>query len=100
MALSEAGRETVYLKSLELEIIGSCNKITLHCDSQSALKLATNHVSHKRSKHIDLRYHYIREIIVNDIIETKYLPTADILTKGLCGVKHYKFMEKLGIVKN
>lgn len=104
MALSDAGREAVYLKNLEIEITGSCNKIILYCDSQSALKLASNYASHKRSKHIDIRYNYIREIITNDIIETEYLPTAampaDLLTKGLCGIKHYKFMDRLGICKS
>lgn len=103
MALSDAGREAVYLRNLHTEIMGYCNKIVLNCDSQSALKLASNHASHKRSKHIDVRYNYIREIISKDIIETEYLPTdampADLMTKGLCGTKHYKFMEKLGICK-
>lgn len=103
MALSEACREAIYLKNLENEIAGHCNKIVLYNDSQSALKLANNHQSHKRSKHIDVRYNFIRDVISNEIIETKYLPTAsmpaDLLTKGLSGVKHYKFMSTLGIVQ-
>lgn len=85
MALSEASRETMYLQHLELEITGFCNKVVLYSDSQSALKLANNHQSHKRSKHIDVRYNFIREIINNNVIEAKYLPTtnrsADLLTK-------------------
>lgn len=103
MALSEASREAIYLQSLEIEIVGSCNKIIVFNDSQSALKLANSHQSHKRSKHIDVRYNFIREVIDNEIIETKYVQTshmpADLLTKGLSGIKHYQFMKTLGIVK-
>lgn len=102
MALSEACREAIYLQKLEFEIIGTYNKIVLYNDSQSALKLANNYQSHKRSKHIDVRYHFIREVLRNDIIEARYLSTAnmpaDLLTKGLPSVKHYKFMKDLGIV--
>lgn len=101
MALSEACREAIYLQRLELEILGCCTKIVIYNDSQSALKLANNCQSHKRSKHIDVRYHFIREVIRSEIVLTKYLPTtkmpADLLTKGLPAVKHYRFMDCLGI---
>lgn len=103
MALSEACREAIYLRRLETEIVGLCNKIILFNDSQSALKLANSHQSHKRSKHIDVRYNFIKEVIDNEIVETKYVGTsqmpADLLTKGLSRAKHYKFMETLGLVK-
>jgi hypothetical protein len=102
MALSEASREVVYLRNLIYELTGKLNTITLNCDNQSALKLATSHQSHNRSKHIDVRYHFVRDLIKNKTIEMKYLSTnempADLLTKGLLCVKHYKFMEKLGII--
>lgn len=102
MAMSEACREAIYLQKLEFEIIGSYSKIVMYNDSQSALKLANNDQSHKRSKHIDTRYHFIREVLRNDIIEARYLSTAnmpaDLLTKGLPAVKHYKFMKDFGIV--
>lgn len=103
MALSEACREAIYLKNLEVELMGFSNKMVIYNDSQSALKLANNHQSHKRSKHIDVRYNFIREVIDNDIVETKYLPTAnmpaDLLTKGLPEVKHYRFMKTLGVIQ-
>lgn len=103
MALSEACREAIYLRNLEAELTGSLRKVSLYNDSQSALKLANNHQSHKRSKHIDVRYNFIREVIANGVIEAKYLSTsdmpADLLTKGLNEVKHRKFMKALGIVK-
>lgn len=101
-AMSEASREAVYLRNLIHEITGNLYVIDLHCDNQSAMKLASSQQCHNRSKHIDVRYHYIRNVINDNIIKIKYVPTgempADILTKGLCHIKHYKFMYMLGII--
>lgn len=101
-ALSEAAREAVYLRNLLHEIIGSFHVIEVYCDNQSALKLSVSNQSHNRSKHIDVKYHYVRDVVKFKHIKILYLcteeMTADILTKGLCPVKHYKFLNKLGIV--
>lgn len=104
MALSEACREAIYLNNLMYELNGIPDyKIVIYNDSQSALKLANSHQFHKRSKHIDVRYNLIRDVIDSGSVETKYLPSvnmpADLLTKGLSGIKHYKCMETLGIVQ-
>lgn len=102
MALSEAAKEGIYLGNLVQELIDSCTNVILYSDNQSALKLSSNPVFHKRSKHIDIRHHFIRETIESGKIETKYLESnempADILTKALGTTKHYKFMSLLGIV--
>lgn len=101
-ALSEASREAIYLRNLMHEITDVFNVIDLYCDNQSALKLASSSQSHNRSKHIDVRCHFIRDVVKNKFVKVKYIPTeempADILTKGLCHLKHYKFMNLLGIV--
>lgn len=101
VALSEASREAVYLGNLMYEITGKQCVIKLQCDNQSALKLATSHQAHNRSKHIDVRFHYVRDAIKNKLIEIEYISTeempADLLTKGLSFVKHYKFMEMIGL---
>lgn len=101
-ALSEASREAVYLRKLIHEITDTLYVIDLYCDNQSALKLALSNQSHNRSKHIDVRYHYIRDVVKYKCVKIKYIPSedmpADILTKGLCPLKHYKFMNLLGIV--
>lgn len=100
-ALSEASREAVYLRNLLHEITGKLYAINLYCDNQSALKLASSHQSHSRSKHIDVRHHYIRDVVKNNYVKIDYVPSeempADLLTKGLCSVKHYKFMHMLGL---
>ena len=56
-------------------------------DNQGAIAIAKNPVDHSRTKHIDIRYHYIRECVRNGQIELRYCPKndmkADILTKPL-----------------
>lgn len=104
VALSEAAREAVYLSNLLGELTGNVNVITLFCDNQSALKLAISQQSHNRTKHIDVRHHYVRDAIKNKLIRIQYVSTqdmpADLLTKGLSSCKHYKFVKMLGIMSN
>lgn len=103
VALSEACREAVYLRELLCELTGSLLTIRLYCDNQSALRMASNHQCHNRTKHIDVKHHFVRETVKSGKVEITYLSTnempADLLTKGLGSVKHYKFMESLGILK-
>ena len=73
----------------------------LHCDSQSAIQLAKNPVFHAKTKHIDVKYHFIREVIDDKQIQlvkvhTKENP-ADLLTKGLPGDSFVHCRELLGI---
>ena len=76
MAFSEACREAIYLRNLEYELTGCFNKIILCNDNQSVFKLANNYQSHKRLKHIDVRYIFSRDVI-SGLVEIKYLPTAN-----------------------
>lgn len=102
MGISEACKEAMYLRSLQFEITNEMYTLNLFNDNQSAQKLSTNPVFHKRSKHIDVKYHFTRECVSNNIVKLQYLSTADmpadLLTKGLCGKKHYTFMNLLGVV--
>jgi len=107
IALSEAGKEAVHLRGLLGELLGCERSISIGCDNQGAMKLAHNPLFHKRTKHIDVRYHFIRSIIEEGKIDLFYVPTenmtADVLTKALCYPKHSKFREGMGLkshVKN
>jgi hypothetical protein len=59
----------------------------LYCDNQAVLKLATDYNYHTRTKHIDICYHFIRQVVASHDINVTYCPTddmtADILTKAL-----------------
>ena len=71
-------------------------------DNQSRIKLSKNLVFHDKSKHIKVRYHYIRDIVEKGVVKLQYLATdeqvADVLTKPLSKVKLEYFREKLGVV--
>lgn len=102
MAICEATKEATYLKNLLFEL--KCRNelpVCLYNDNQSAQKLAKNCVFHRRSKHIDVRFHFVRTAVENNIVKIDYLNTndmpADILTKSLSFQKHNKFIEQFGI---
>nr|GFC79714.1 uncharacterized mitochondrial protein AtMg00810-like [Tanacetum cinerariifolium] len=63
------------------------NKILMYSDNKSVIALFCNNVQHSRSKHIDIRYHFIKEHVENDVIELYFVNTeyqlADIFTKAL-----------------
>ncbi|KAK3010396.1 hypothetical protein RJ639_011710 [Escallonia herrerae] len=85
MALTEAAKEALWLKGLVEELGFKQRCVLLQCDSQSALDLAKNRVFHARTKHIDVRYHRVREWINSKQIVVHKVHTndnaADMLTK-------------------
>lgn len=91
IALSAAAKEGVWLKQLAFELISECNNISkdliVYCDNQSAIKLSLSEGYRPRTKHIDLRYHYIREKVKNGDIKLEFIGTefntADYLTKAV-----------------
>jgi transposase InsO family protein len=100
MASSHATREAVYLRQFLTEIGFRQNIPTpILVDNQSAIALARNPEFHARTKHIEVRHHYVREKLEEGIIELQYCPTADqtadILTKSLPAVKHLNFVKNL-----
>ena len=70
--------------------------------NQSAAKLVNNPVFHDQRKHIDIRYHYVREIFQKRIIGIFYMPTnempADLLTKSLGKPSHNAHLETIGLM--
>nr|GEX48121.1 retrovirus-related Pol polyprotein from transposon TNT 1-94 [Tanacetum cinerariifolium] len=71
------------------------NKIPMYCDNKSAIALCCNNVQHSRSKHIDIRYHFIKEQVENGVIELYFVNTeyqlVDLFTKAL-GRDRIKFL--------
>lgn len=96
-------KEVLYLSSLLKEIgLLNLSKTTMYADNQGAIYIANDTGYHARSKHIDIRYHFIRDVLKGDVVELKHLPTdlmlADVLTKALPAIKHYKCTSGLGLV--
>ena len=88
VALSAATQEAVWLSRLLSDIKAPPQTpILIKEDNQGTIAIARNPVSHSRTKHIDIKFHYVREALEDGIIDLIYCPTekmtADILTKPL-----------------
>ncbi|XP_021986078.1 uncharacterized mitochondrial protein AtMg00810-like [Helianthus annuus] len=99
-AMANAAAELVWITHLLRELHAlTPDRPTLLCDNKSALFMTQNLVSHKRAKHIDLDYHFIRELVNSGKLYTKFVPTnlqvADIFTKSLPRAQFEVFRDKL-----
>ncbi|GJV04765.1 retrotransposon protein, putative, ty1-copia subclass [Tanacetum coccineum] len=85
MALTEAVKESIWLKGLLIELGVNLRSVVVNCDNQSAIHLSRNAMFHERTKHINVRYHFIREIVESKEIEVAKIGTknnaADAFTK-------------------
>ena len=55
----------------------------MRCDNQAAIGMAEKAQFSKKTKHIAIRYHYVRDLVANGVIEMAFVPTADMLADGL-----------------
>lgn len=87
MAASEAAKEILWLRQFLCDIKEPQESIILNVDNQSAIKLINNPVFHRRSKHIDIKYNFVRENVAKNVVVIKYVESsnqlADFLTKAL-----------------
>nr|GEU63184.1 retrovirus-related Pol polyprotein from transposon TNT 1-94 [Tanacetum cinerariifolium] len=101
IALSGCCAQILWMRSQLLDYGLGFNKIPMYCDNKSAIALCCNHVQHSWSKHIDIRYHFIKEQVENEVIELYFVNTeyqlADLFTKAL-GRERIEFLiNKLGM---
>ena len=103
VAACSASCEAVWLRKLlsnlfDLQLDVTC----IYCDNQSCVKLLENLVFHDKSKHIEIKYHYIRDMVQRGAVKLWYVAIdeqiVDVLTKPLAIVKFYYFREKLGVL--
>lgn len=101
VALTEAAKEAIHLKSLFKDLGADYERVVVAIDNQAALKLSQNSMVTSKSKHIDLKMHFIRNCIQEGAIDVKYLRTedmeADLLTKALAGPRLMKLRSSLGL---
>ena len=97
MAIAEACKESVWLKGLFAELCGDDSCINLFCDSQSVICLTKDQMFHERTKHIDVKYHYVRDVVAQDKLKVCKIITrdnsADMVTKPISVAK----LELVGI---
>uniref|UniRef100_A0AAV1UQM3 Reverse transcriptase Ty1/copia-type domain-containing protein n=1 Tax=Peronospora matthiolae TaxID=2874970 RepID=A0AAV1UQM3_9STRA len=106
IALSLAIQEGKWVHRLLCEILNAAEEksgpeLKIMEDSQSCIKMTRNPVNHGRAKHIDIKYHHIRDEVKRGDVKLEYCETttmlADIMTKGLPGPRHKELTAALGI---
>ena len=103
VAMCEAGKEAVWLRSLLAEVgfRKRSSPVTLYADNQGSITLANNPEFHRCTKHIDVRFHWIRDAGSLRQLEIIYIPTekmaADGLTKALPAPAFLKFRRMIGM---
>ena len=97
-------KEAIWLRLLLSELGQDMSlPTTLHIDNQSTMAIMQNPEFHKRTKHIDIRYHYIQQVVNDGMVHLTYTLTqeqvADVLTKGLPPASHIKFTGAMGVLR-
>ena len=91
MAITEALKEAIWLKGFVGEILSIKSLIIVYCDNQSAIHLTKNRMYRDKTKHIDIRYHFVRDVILEGKIVVEKIGTesnpADMLIKPLPIIK-------------
>lgn len=102
MALTEGAKEVAWLRAMARDLgVRLDGPVQLWGDNQSALKLAENPGFYRRTKHIDIQWHFIRQEVAEGRVRLDYIATAnqraDILTKGLARPAHERLADALGV---
>jgi transposase InsO family protein len=102
MAATQATREAVWWRSFMTELgYRPSAATTVHSDSQGAIALSINPEHHKRTKHIDIQHHYVREQVEAGSVVLPHIGTelmvADVLTKPLSAERHTELTGKMGV---
>jgi hypothetical protein len=103
MSVSDTSAEILYfLPLLQGMAIPAKEAIRILEDNQVCISIANNPINNKRTKHIDIKHHFVRDLITNGTLTLEYCETksqiADIFTKGLPRVAHLKFVELLNMM--
>ncbi|KAH9657090.1 hypothetical protein KPL70_022912 [Citrus sinensis] len=103
MAATEVVKKDIWLKGLLGDLRVIQENIAVFCDNQSAIFLAKNQTYHARTKHIDVKYHYVREIIEGGDVLLKKINTkdnpSDMLTKVISRVKFQHCLKLIQILR-
>jgi hypothetical protein len=91
--------QILYMKQTLLDYGVVLDKVPLLCDNESAIKIANNPVQHSRTKHIDIRHHFLRDHVAkNDISLEGENQLADIFTKPLDEATFYRLRSELNVL--
>ncbi|KXJ75469.1 hypothetical protein RP20_CCG011674 [Aedes albopictus] len=102
MAIAAAGQEALWWRSFRAELSGLTTTVEMRCDNRSAMCLAEKEVGYSaRTKHIDLRHHFVKEQLEQKTIALQHVPSegqlADVLTKPVPYPKLREARKSLGV---
>ncbi|GKE42468.1 retrovirus-related pol polyprotein from transposon TNT 1-94 [Tanacetum coccineum] len=101
IAMSRCCAQILWMRSQLTDYGFVFNKIPLYCDNRSVIALCYNNVQHSRSKHIDIRHHFIRDQVEKGVVELYFVTTdyqlANIFTKALLREQFEFLLPRLGI---
>ncbi|KAL8145460.1 hypothetical protein AgCh_003579 [Apium graveolens] len=97
--------ELAWLSPLFSELeVPNITPIAVKCDNQAAIYIAKNPIYHKRTKYIEIDFHFVREKLGAGLISLSYTPTTqqldDVFTQRLIGLQHHNIMSKLGLLNS
>jgi hypothetical protein len=101
VAFHLAVQHAVWLQQLLHEMVDRKGLVIINCDSTGCISNLKNPITSSHTKHIDVRFHQSRELVVDHMLVPKYIFTkenvADVFTKPLVNVKFSKFVSGLGM---
>ena len=93
--------QLLWMKQMLSEYNVEQDVLTLYCDNMNAINISKNPIQHSRTKHIDIRHHFIRDLVEDKVVTLEHVATenqlADIFTKALDANKFETLRGKLGI---
>jgi len=102
IAAGDACAQSIWLKHQLMDYGVKLDKVPLYCDNISAINLTKNPIQHSKTKHIEIRHHFIRDHIQKGDIEIMFVKIenqlADLFTKPLARDRFNKLITELGIV--
>jgi hypothetical protein len=95
----------LWIKNNLKDIQVPCDQpVSIMCDNTSAINLSKNHVQHSKTKHIPIKYHFLREQVQDQVVKLEYVPSkekiADIFTKPLPREPFEYLRQKLGVISS
>ena len=102
IAAASCCSQVLWMKTQLMDYGFRYTRIPIYCDSKSAMAIAHNPIQHSRTKHIDIRYHFIKDHVLNGNIEFIFVKSpeqiADVFTKALDETKFLGFLNMLGLM--
>ncbi|GAB2274840.1 hypothetical protein Dimus_039096 [Dionaea muscipula] len=103
IAMASCTSHALWLRQFLAELkVEQGDPTVIFVDNQSAIAIAKNPVYHDRSKHIDVRFHFLRDAVANDVVKLEHVKTqdqlADLLTKPLATQVFTRFRSMIGLV--